>query len=298
MSLSITISSVGQTSFTARVRTSGSVAMQHNWYLDGELYDTVQTPKGTTSSSCTFSGLRAGTSYRVSVRIFAFNPWRELDSGSTSVRTEDAPMVAETYYAKLILYGNGGRTPSGYEVYERFTGWSSSWSEGADITINFYDPGFTRTGYTLLGWSKSSSATRPSYSPSDSISIYSTRTSESRPATESLYAVWSSSRPDNWQWESRVAAGLPLELTASEWNRFIKRIQEFAVYKGRTLSTSDISAGAASKGSQRKASQARAVRSLISQLSPPISLPASPSPGDTITAAFVNGLKDSLNSIS
>lgn len=90
MSLSVSVSSVTTSSFTARVSASGAVAMQHNWYLDGNLYETVQTAAGVTSSSCSFTGLSAGTTYRVSVRVYAFNPWRELDNGAATVTTKSS----------------------------------------------------------------------------------------------------------------------------------------------------------------------------------------------------------------
>lgn len=297
MSLSISISSISQSSFTARVSTSGSVAMQHNWYLDGDLYTTVQTSAGQRSSSCTFRGLQAGTYYSVRVAVYAFNPWRQLDSGSTSAKTEDAPMIAETYYAKVILNGNGGRLPSGSSTFEKFTGWGTSWSGSADINISFYDPGFTKTGSSLIGWSRSSSATRPTYDPSDSISITSSKTSESRAESVTLYAVWGSNRPQNWYWQSTVAKGSSFGLTASEWNGFISRVQEFAKYKGTSLSNTYISNGRASKGSKMLASQANSVRSLVNQLSPPTQVPSAVNSGNPITASFVNGLKNSLNSI-
>lgn len=297
MSLSISISSISQSSFTARVSTSGSVAMQHNWYLDGSLYTTVQTSAGQRSSSCTFRGLEAGTRYSVSVAVYAFNPWRQLDSGSTTAKTEDAPMIAETYYAKVILNGNGGRLPSGSTTFEKFTGWGSSWSGSSDITVSFYDPGFTKTGNSLIGWSRSSSASRASFNPSDSISITSSKTSESSAETVTLYAVWGSNRPQNWSWQSLVSKGSSFGLTASEWNGFISRVQEFATYKGISLNNTYLSNGRATKGSKMLASQANAVRNLVNQLNPPTSVPSTVSSGNPITASFINGLKNSLNSI-
>ena len=50
-------------------------------------------------------------------------------------------------------------------------------------------------------------------------------------------------------------------------------------------------------GKPMTSTQANGARYLISQLSPPTSVPASVSSGTVITAAFINGLKNSLNSI-
>lgn len=90
MPLSVSTSSITTSSITARVSTSGSVPMQHQWYLDGVLYDTVQTEIGDRSSSCTFTGLSPGTTYRISVRVFAYNPWKELDNGSATASTRSS----------------------------------------------------------------------------------------------------------------------------------------------------------------------------------------------------------------
>jgi len=185
--------------------------MQHNWYLNGELYKTLKTAAGTKSSSCTFTGLSAGTSYTAKVVVYAFNPWRELDSGSARVTTSSS----------------GGSTT---------------------------DPG--------------------PVGPSGP------------------------KRPNDWYWYSTVSQGSAMGMSATEWNKFIERIQEFAEYKGVTLSTATISSAIATRGTGMKAYQANAVRSLISRLGPRTSLPDSVNPGDDITARFINGLKNSLNSIS
>lgn len=198
MALSVTVSSITKTSFRARVQTSGAVPMQHNWYLDGALCDTVQTAEGEMSSSCSFSGLDPGTTYDVMVAVYAFNPWRELARGSRSVTTEEEP----------------------------------------------------------------------------------------RPV-----------RPNDWSWWSAVSAGRAMKLTASEWNAFLSRVQEFADYKGVSLSSSSLSSAIAARGTTMRASQANAARSLVNQLSPRVGVPYAVSAGDAITASFINGLKDALNSV-
>lgn len=157
---------------------------------------------GQTSSSCSFSGLSAGKSYRVSVRVFAFNPWRELDNGSISITTQSS---------------GGGSGGSG--------------------------------------------------------------------------------RPNNWYWNSNVSKGSLLSLPASEWNQFINRIEEFAEYKGITLSSWYLSSASASSGGKMLASQVNAAIYLIDQLNPPTSTPYTVSPGDTITASFFLALRSALNSI-
>lgn len=199
MSLSVSCSSISETSFSAKVHTSGSVAMQHNWYLDGSLYTTVQTAKGETSSSCSFRGLSPGTRYSVRVVVYALSPWKELDSGSSAATTQ------------------GSKRPP---------------------------------------------------------------------------------RPSNWYWRNVGSAGTAFNMPASEWNDFVTRIQDFAEYKGITLSSAILSGARASKGSQPLASQANAACMMIERLAPSVSVPYSVSSGDPITASFFDGLRNALNSVS
>ena len=121
-------------------------------------------------------------------------------------------------------------------------------------------------------------------------------------------------RPDDWEWVSTVEYLSPVPtnkvagtendyaatfLTKEEWYDFITRIEEFATYlrvdftvTDRTNCTRDVLSGY-----PMKASQLNGARSFILKLNPPKSPPAAVQPGGLVTAAFVNGLKDSLNSI-
>lgn len=114
-------------------------------------------------------------------------------------------------------------------------------------------------------------------------------------------------RPDDWVWESTVRAGATVAttkgsdgvyrakyLTASEWNGFVERVLDFLEYKGLSVTGSY---GYVSVGEEMDAAQVSAVRQMISLMSPPLSLPTDVSSGSAITAATINGLKDSLNSI-
>lgn len=295
MSLSVTIDNVTDSSITASVSTSGSVAMEHYWYIDGTKDGIIQTDVGETSSTYTFSGLAPGTAYTVSVRVFAYNPWRELDNGSASATTNSVDPVAKVYYAKLILDGNGGQ--NGSSSTWTYTGWMSGWTGSADIEIAFDGSGFAKSGYSLLGFSESSSASSATYGIADTITITATSESESSPTTVRLYAIWSNKRPDNWEWESSVNKGSLFLMTAQEWNNFISRIQEFAQYCGVTLVSNYLSAAAATSGTPVLATQGLSAVRLLEQLPCTIAPSGTPIPGNYIEAAFFNGLRDSLNSI-
>lgn len=314
MSLTIRTVDVGQDYITASVTTSGSVAMQHNWYIDGELYDTIQTDAGETTSRCTFEDLYPDTSYTIRVAAYGFNPWRLLDEGSKTITTDEAPLVSNIYYGRVVLYGNGGRTSSGAQ-YINFDGWSgASWDDYADIEIDFDGSDFLRSGYKLVGFATSSSATSARYDVEDSITITATSTDYDDPTVRTLYAVWVEEigRPPNWVWVSTVSTGAEVRtvrqtdgtyhayyLTAAEWLAFIERIQEFANYLDESLSSARISQATTGvvAGYGMTAVQANGAQLLIASLSPPKDPPSIIDEGDAITATFINGLKDSLNSI-
>jgi hypothetical protein len=114
-------------------------------------------------------------------------------------------------------------------------------------------------------------------------------------------------RPANWSWSSTVRKGasVPLTtigeeqyeaayLTASEWNAFWDRLIEFARYKKLPVSGTP---NRVSPGDPMLASQANDARTMISLLDPTVELPAEVSSGSKITAAFINGLANSLNSV-
>ena len=114
-------------------------------------------------------------------------------------------------------------------------------------------------------------------------------------------------RPENWSWSSTVRKGasVPLTtvgekqyeaayLTASEWNAFWDRLIEFARYKGLSVSGTT---NRVSPGDPMLASQANDARTMISLLEPTVELPAEISSESMITAEFINGLANSLNSV-
>ena len=108
-----------------------------------------------------------------------------------------------------------------------------------------------------------------------------------------------SQRPDSWSWTSTVSKGSKASngtvayLTAKEWNDFTARINEFRAYKG--LSTYSFTT--VKQGGNMMASQVNQAVTAISAMSPPTATPATVSAGQQVTAAFINGLSASLNSI-
>lgn len=114
-------------------------------------------------------------------------------------------------------------------------------------------------------------------------------------------------RPSNWSWTSTVSKGSAMPytksgntiyakpLTASEWNDFIDRIFEFLSYKGLTVSGGGASDFYVTRGNQMHGGELENAEPLINAMSPPTAIPTRTT---RVTAAYVNGLKNSLNSIT
>lgn len=115
-------------------------------------------------------------------------------------------------------------------------------------------------------------------------------------------------RPRNWSWTSTVSKGAEMPYTrsgntvyvkplmAAEWNRFIDRIMDFLEYTGKTWS-GNVSSFYATPGLPMTAEKVDYARQIIAVMNPPVALPAAIGEGGRITAAYINGLKNSLNSI-
>lgn len=238
----------------------------------------------------------------------------QLSSSSTSSTSPSKVTLyavwekkAQTYYGKVILNGNGGTYGNNLATIT-YQGNVSSNTSPATIPIAYTDPGFIKSGYALVGFSKKSTDTSASYGTSGTYYLSSSSTSSSSPASVTLYAIWSNSDPADWSWSSTIGGTLETELisgtsyavyplTAQEWTNFIARIQQWASKFSVSLSSTDLTNAAASPKTNMKAYQAEAVVNLLNTLNPPISPPSAPSQGSPITESFINGLTASINSM-
>lgn len=107
-------------------------------------------------------------------------------------------------------------------------------------------------------------------------------------------------RPSNWSWSTAKTAGASFNLTATEWNNFTTRINQFRSYKG----ISSFSFTTVSTNGQLLATIYNQASDAINTLSPPTSLPTitetgtrSAASGNKVKASYLNGIRDSLNSI-
>ena len=257
-------------------------------------YNTSKTARTTKVSAITLPYFNQ-SSMTVLGRTFTAIGWRKDTSAASA--TYDAggsvtPSDGDIFYA---VYSNS----DGIRVTYNANGGSGSMSgttvsgtlyyntSGRNTTINVTPRACTftpPTGKKFVGWSTTADGSNIVTSVDTAYNV-------------TFYAIWVSDRPPNWAWEPEITKGSKISITATHWNNFISRIQAFADYKGVPLPSATKSTAAATSGSKMLASQANAVRTLISKLPITISLPSAVSTGDTITAAFMNGLMNSLNSI-
>ena len=199
----------------------------------------------------------------------------------------------------ITYNANGG---SGTMSKQTGTGYYNAYGKYAGVTFTIKDCTFNPpSGKRFGSWNQKADGSGTTYSSSVTTSYNIT-----------LYAIWVKARPSNWSWSTTdISKGssmaytqsgstiTPKPLTAKEWLSFMNRVKEFYTYKGKTVDSTNWSrsVNGVSSGSEMTATQANGARYLINQLSPPTSVPASVSSGTAITAAFINGLKNSLNSI-
>lgn len=102
------------------------------------------------------------------------------------------------------------------------------------------------------------------------------------------------SRPDDWDWYSTIASGRTINLSASEWNDFCDRINEFRDYDG----LSQFSFTTVYRGDPIEASIINEARSAISNISTSGAVPSRVNSGDPIEASIFLDLRDALNATS
>lgn len=200
-----------------------------------------------------------------------------------------------------VTYNSNGGSGSMSSTYA--TAYYNASGTYSTPTISVSDCSFTApAGKKFSHWNTRADGTGTSYSGSSTTSGN---------YNVIFYAIWITGRPENWSWVSTVSKGSEIPhsgsgsnivvkpLTASEWLAFVERIESFYAYLNKTVDSTYLyrATNGVSSGASMTTTQANGARYLIAQLSPPTSVPSSVSSGDRITAAFINGLKNSLNSI-
>ena len=266
-------------------------------------YDTITLP--------TFNSSNATITTSEPSRSWSAIGWSESTSASEP-DYEPGQVVATNYitgnlYAvysnecSITYNSNGG---SGSMTKQTGTGYYNAYGNYKGATFSIKSCSFTPpTGKTFDSWNVKSDGSGTEYSAGGTVTTS---------YNVIFYAIWVAGRPNSWSWSTTgISKGSSMAytqsgatiivkpLTATEWLAFMNRVKEFYTYKGKTVDSTYWSraVNGVESGSSMTATQANGARYLISQLSPPTSVPASVSSGTVITAAFINGLKNSLNSI-
>lgn len=112
--------------------------------------------------------------------------------------------------------------------------------------------------------------------------------------SDDAIVIMESNRPNDFSFPSSVRSGAATTtLTASKWNDFQNRINEFQTYKGVAQTNFDD----VSSGDEMTASLMRKAWDAINSISGHGSMPTRPSSGSTIYASWFHDLADALNNI-
>lgn len=123
---------------------------------------------------------------------------------------------------------------------------------------------------------------------------YSTNSSYTSHPTLGITVVTEKSlRPADFEWTYAKAKGRTFNLTATEWNNFTARINEFRVYKG----LSNYSFTTAVKGARFTAAMYKQATVAIQGIPGYGAYIPNAEPGDIVTAYHLNQIRDELNAI-
>lgn len=171
-----------QTSVSIPSGSTGNKSYTANWRVNSYTA-TFNGNGGSAGTSITKPyGSQLGTLPTSSRTGYTFRGWFTAASGGTQITaTTTMPASNVTYYAQwtantyTVNYNaNGG------------TGTTASSSHTYGVAKALTSNGFSRTGYTFLGWSTSPSATTATYTNGQSVS----NLSSTNGGTVTLYAVW------------------------------------------------------------------------------------------------------------
>lgn len=251
-----------------------------------------------TSFNKTFSGLAPETHYIYRVGTCTNSSGSGTDWGDGAAIDFTTDSAPEPYKCYLYLTDNGSAVEgvSSVSVYSYTDGTTYRCTAGNDLTITDQTDmlRFTATvatGYVFSHWEyRIDSGTATAY------------TSESNPfyydgtGTARIYIKprVQKTRPDDWTWSSYITSDANVNLTASEWNGFCTRINEFRIYSGLgqysftsvTSGVTDISAAICNQA-----------WTAINAITGHGTMPSKAVSGGDLYASFFTGLKTALNAV-
>lgn len=259
-------------------------------------------PNGGTPTSAQTEWVASGgyitmTSFsnNVSRTYYTLDGWLDDDSGTVySTTATVGPIYGVKYFyaqwektsSTIRLDANGGSFSNGSTVYRIVD------TVGDRVYFTSYSQSVSRSGYKLLGWSLSNTATSATY-PTDSYITVSS-------SDATYYAVWEKKEIALFYWSSATADAaliakgkLITNITATRWNNLKAKIRELRLAQGNSWTYSTVSKGAA-----MTASEFNTVRTAISNCGGYATLPAAQASGNAVKAALFEGdgsLKSALN---
>ncbi|MER2010050.1 MAG: fibronectin type III domain-containing protein [Psychrobacillus sp.] len=238
------------------------------------------------SRAVNFYNLSPGTAYFIKL-------WGNMQNGSRRIETTQA-------YTESI-YIPPPSSPTNFRVYDRGPGYiGATWnavSNANGYSIEAYHSangslqasayGFSGTARILSGLVSGVSYDLKVWAYNDGGNSSSTW----------LYGIKAgNTRPSNWTLFTNYTSGQSISISASTWNSFITRIQDFYTY--RDLNPTMYSFTTAYTGNNITAAQINQARAAIAYLSPSTNVPAAVSTGGTVLASTIRGLQNSLNSVA
>lgn len=236
-------------------------------------------------TSYTKTGLSDGTFYSVKIRASNLAGSSAYSSPITMQTSPDSPDIS-------LVSSTSDSVTVAHNVIGNYN----------TVTMRIYT-----TGWTLLETKtiSTSSTTFSGLSSNTSyiVTAYSTYNSINSITTDQ-YTVTTSNRPSNWYWSPAIVQGGSIDVyyssgykgkivTATQWNSFTSRINQFRAYKG----LSNYSFTTVSTGQSLSAALTQEIYYAIIGMYPSISPPAILS-GQSVTAAVMNQMQNSLNSIT
>lgn len=244
----------------------------------------------TYNTSFSVTGLNYGTTYYLSVRGESYD-------GYSDYTNEYSCTVAPKTPRELVAYDITKNSVS-IQVKQMTGNWDyvrvyrEEYVNGNWVSRDYKDISY---GYTTAHWVNLSNGSRQRFEARSFFTVSNTLLPSVRYST--YYQPWLvvqlELRPDNFQWTYPKISGQPFRLTASEWNNFTNRINEFRDY----LDLSQVSFSTAITNNIIYASIFNQARSAISSMNSS-GLPSAKSSNDKIYASDLNAIVSCLNNIS
>lgn len=280
-------------------------------------FKAVQTAKGTGSIKCTYSATNV-SDYDIYYRV-AGGTWQMVDDVGTTSYTITGLTIGYTYEVYLLCYGYSLNSTESTHITLTLAA-----KDPPSITLNSVTQPTIGVGTVNLSYtvSNASGATYTAYYIQTGGSSWSSKTSSSSTTCQitgltvgveykfyvhvenddgqardsnTITKTIGSNRPSDWAWTNVHSAGSKCTtLTATEWNSFMSRINEFRVYKG----LSNYGFTTVSKGDTFTADIFNAAKTAISEISGHGDMPTSATAGGVVYWARIDALRTALNAVS